>query len=100
MSQTEYQIKPGNTTSNSEETSAFLNKETGKVTLGMTGTNLHKGAMFRETLGFRSPQDTIDMNETLKDFGADVNIGLHSVTDKDPHFKGTQDFIKNIKKVV
>lgn len=66
----------------------------------MTGTNVHKGAMLRESLGFRSPQDTIDMNETLKDIGTDVNIGLHSVTDKDSHFKDTQDFIKNIKKVV
>lgn len=81
-------------------TSSFLNKDTGKVTLGMTGTNVHKGAMLRESLGFRSPQDTIDMNETLKDIGADVNIGLHFVNDKDTHFKDTQDFIKNIKKVV
>lgn len=64
----------------------------------MTGTNVHKGAMLRESLGFRSPQDTIDMNETLKDIGADVNIGLNFVTDKDPHFKDTQDFIKEIKK--
>ncbi|MCJ8119598.1 hypothetical protein MU463_14445, partial [Staphylococcus aureus] len=40
----------------------------------------------------------IDVSETLKDIGADVNIGLHSVTDKDPHYKNTQDFIKNIKK--
>lgn len=62
-------------------TSAFLNKDTGKVTLGMTGTNVNK-----------------DASETLKDFGADVNIGLHIVTDKDPHYKNTQDFIKNIKK--
>lgn len=38
------------------------------------------------------------MNETLNDIGVDVNIGLHSVTDKDPHFKDTQEFIKNIKK--
>lgn len=153
MSQTEYQINPGNITSNSEETSsvskisyeienannnglkkrkidtqievfkekgkfpknlkyvdsytdpktgtttsAFLNKDTGKVTLGMTGTNVHKGAMLRETLGFHFPQDNRDAYETLKDFGADVNIGLHSVTDKDPHYKNTQDFIKNIKK--
>ncbi|HDD0539491.1 TPA: hypothetical protein O9538_001772 [Staphylococcus aureus] len=153
MSQTEYQIKPDNITSNSEETStiskisyeienannsglkkrkidtqievfkekgkfpknlkyvdsytdpktgtttsAFLNKETGKVTLGMTGTNVHKDAIFKKTLGIASSQDNRDASETLKDIGADVNIGLHSVTDKDPHYKNTQDFIKNIKK--
>lgn len=38
------------------------------------------------------------MNETLNDIGVGVNIGLHSVTDKDPHFKDTQEFITNIKK--
>ena len=26
---------------------ALLNKETGKVTLGMTGTNVHKDAIFK-----------------------------------------------------
>ncbi|HHV8920291.1 TPA: hypothetical protein ACURE6_000597 [Staphylococcus aureus] len=153
MSQTEYQLKPGNITSNSEETSAiskisyeienannnglkydkvkrqvndlksdskfprnlkyvdsytdpktgtttsaFLNKDTGKVTLGMTGTNVHKDAILKQTFGVPSSQGYIDASETLKDFGADINIGLHSVTDKDPHFKGTQDFIKEIKK--
>lgn len=79
-------------------TSAFLNKETGKVTLGMTGTNVHKGPLFKQALGVASPQDSIDASGTMKDIGADANIGLHSVTDKDPHFKNTQDFIKGIKK--
>ncbi len=154
MSQTEYEIKLGNITSNSEETSsvsssvskisyeienannnglkkgeineqievtkengefprnlkyvdsytdpktgtttsAFLNTDTGKVTLGMTGTNLHKGAILKQTFGVPSSQGYIDESETLKDIGVDVNIGLHFVNDKD-----TQDFIKNIKKVV
>ncbi|HDE7572161.1 TPA: hypothetical protein PDZ22_002729 [Staphylococcus aureus] len=79
-------------------TSAFLNKDTGKVTLGMTGTNVHKDAILKQTFGVPSYQGYIDASETLKDIGADVNIGLHSVTDKDPHYKNTQDFIKNIKK--
>lgn len=79
-------------------TSAFLNKETGKVTLGMTGTNLHKGAMLKQAFGVASPQDYRDVYETLNDIRADINIGLHSVTDKDPHYKNTQDFIKGIKK--
>lgn len=78
-------------------TSAFLNKDTGKVTLGMTGTNVHKDAILKQTFGVPSYQGYIDASETLKDIGA-VNIGLHSVTDKDPHYKNTQDFIKNIKK--
>ncbi|EWW20108.1 membrane protein [Staphylococcus aureus] len=78
-------------------TSAFLNKDTGKVTLGMTGT-VHKDAILKQTFGVPSYQGYIDASETLKDIGADVNIGLHSVTDKDPHYKNTQDFIKNIKK--
>ncbi|MFO8423668.1 hypothetical protein R6M28_05445 [Staphylococcus aureus] len=79
-------------------TSAFLNKDTGKVTLGMTGTNVHKDAILKQTFGVPSYQGYIDASETLKDIGADVNIGLHSVTDKDPHYKNTQYFIKNIKK--
>lgn len=68
-------------------TSAFLNKDTGKVTLGMTGTNVHKDAILKQTFGVPSYQGYIDASETLKDIGADVNIGLHSVTDKDPHYK-------------
>ena len=70
-------------TQNRYDYKCLLNKDTGKVTLGMTGTNVNK-----------------DASETLKDFGADVNIGLHIVTDKDPHYKNTQDFIKNIKKTM
>ncbi len=81
-------------------TSAFLNTDTGKVTLGMTGTNVHKDAILKQTFGVPSSQGYINASETLKDIGADVNIGLHSVTDKDPHFKDTQDFFKNIKKAV
>ena len=55
---------------------------------------------YLKTLGIASSQDNRDASETLKDIGADVNIGLHSVTDKDPHYKNTQDFIKNIKKTM
>ncbi|MCH8641996.1 hypothetical protein QP625_05680 [Staphylococcus lugdunensis] len=64
----------------------------------MTGTNLHKGAMLKQAFGIASPQDYRDVYETLNDIRADINIGLHSVTDKDPHYKNTQDFIKGIKK--
>ncbi len=66
-------------------TSAFLNKDTGKVTLGMTGTNVHKDAILKQTFGVPSYQGYIDVSETLKDIGANVNIGLHSVTDKNIH---------------
>ena len=74
-------------------------KDTGKVTLGMTGTNVHKDAILKQTFGVPSYQGYIDASETLKDIGADVNIGLHSVTDKDPHYKNTQDFIKISKRL-
>ncbi len=85
-------------TQNRHDYKRLLNKDTGKVTLGMTGTNVHKDAILKQTFGVPSYQGYIDVSETLKDIGADVNIGLHSVTDKDPHYKNTQDFIKNIKK--
>lgn len=159
MSQTEYQIKPGNITNNSEETSsvskisyeienannnglkkhkidtqisilqkfnkfpkklkyvdsytdpktgttttAFLNKDTGKLTVGMTGTNFHGEQLKRVGASLVSPwvkaskQDYKDTAETLKDLGADANIGLHSITNKDAQFKGTQQFIKNLQK--
>nr|WP_141773628.1 hypothetical protein [Staphylococcus argenteus] len=66
----------------------------------MTGTNVHLEAMGNvlEHPFNHSNQDEKDMKEMLKDFGADANIGLGAVTDKDPHFKDTQDFIKDIKK--
>ena len=66
----------------------------------MTGTNVHKDAILKQTFGVPSYQGYIDASETLKDIGADVNIGLHSVTDKDPHYKNTQDFIKISKKTM
>lgn len=80
-------------------TSAFLNKDTGKVTLGMTGTNVHKDAILKQTFGVPSYQGYIDASETLKDIGADVNIGLHSVTDKDPHYKNTKTLSKISKRL-
>lgn len=81
-------------------TSAFLNKDTGKVTLGMTGTNVHKDAILKQTFGVPSYQGYIDASETLKDIGADVNIGLHSVTDKDPHYKNPKTLSKISKKTM
>lgn len=34
----------------------------------------------------------------MLDFAADANIVLNTITDKDAHFKNTQQFIKDIKK--
>ncbi len=44
----------------------------------MTGTNVHKDAILKQTFGVPSYQGYIDASETLKDIGAYVNIGLHS----------------------
>lgn len=159
MMKTDYQIKSGNITSNSEETSAiskisyeienandnglkrqkvkqqidklkeynkfpknlkyidsytdpltgttataFLNKDTGKVTVGMTGTNIHDevlkkaaSSVFRRRSEFTT-QDFVDAFESVKDIGADLNIALHSVTDKDLRYRNTQQFIENLQK--
>ena len=159
MMKTDYQIKSGNITSNSEETSAiskisyeienandnglkrqkvkqqidklkeynkfpknlkyidsytdpltgttataFLNKDTGKVTVGMTGTNIHDevlkkaaSSVFRRRSEFTT-QDFVDGFESVKDIGADLNIALHSVTDKDLRYRNTQQFIENLQK--
>ncbi|PTI04590.1 hypothetical protein BU096_11450 [Staphylococcus xylosus] len=55
---------------------AFLNKDTGKVTVGMTGTNVHKHQL-KNTLNpfnfVKNKQDIIDARGTIQDFGADAN---------------------------
>lgn len=97
-------------------TTAFLNKDTGKVIVGMTGTNVHKEQLINtgkdqfvqaariyigqspKMFSNASAQDYIDAIGTLQDVGADFNIGLHSITDHDSHFKETQQFIKDLKK--
>lgn len=80
---------------------AFLNKDTGKVTVGMAGTNVH-GDQLKNTLNpfnfIKDKQEAIDARGSMLDFVADANIGLRTVTDKDAHFKNTQQFIKDIKK--
>ena len=65
----------------------------------MTGTNLHKGAMLKQAFGIASPQDYRDVYETLNDIRADINIGLHSVTDKDPHYKIPKTLLKESKRL-
>lgn len=85
-------------------TTAFLNKDTGKLTVGMTGTNFHGEQLKRVGASLFNPQvkaskqDYKDIVETLKDLRSDANIGLHSVTNKDAHFKDTQQFIKELQK--
>ena len=80
---------------------AFLNKDTGKVTVGMAGTNVH-GKQLKNTLNpfnfIKDKQEAIDARGSMLDFAADTNIGLNTVTDKDVRFKNTQQFIKDIKK--
>lgn len=77
---------------------AFLNKDTGKVTVGMAGTNVH-GDQLKNTLNpfnfIKDKQEAIDARGSMLDFVADANIGLRTVTDKDTPFKNTQQFIKN-----
>ena len=77
---------------------AFLNKDTGKVTVGMAVTNVH-GDQLKNTLNpfnfIKDKQEAIDARGSMLDFVADANIGLRTVTDKDTPFKNTQQFIKN-----
>ena len=80
---------------------AFLNKDTGNVIIGMVGTNVHMDQLINTFNPFnviKDKQDLIDAIGTIQDVGADVNIALHTVTDKDMHFKNTQQFIKALKK--
>lgn len=96
--------------------SAFKNTDTGKVIVGMTGTNVHKEAFESELNYFKhflktgekpksdsitSAKREINQKEiisTLQDVGADANIALWSVTHEDSHFENTQEYIQNLKK--
>lgn len=67
----------------------------------MTGTNVHMDQLINTFSPYnliKDEQDSKDAFGTIQDIGADVNIGLNTVTDKDVHFKNTQKFIKDIKK--
>ncbi|MDP4448634.1 hypothetical protein [Staphylococcus hyicus] len=100
--------------------SVFKNTDTGKVIVGMTGTNVHKEA-FESELNYlkkdfnhfiktgekpKSGAITTAKREsnlkeiiyTLQDVGADANIALRSVTHEDRHFENTQEYIQNLKK--
>ncbi|NJH83424.1 hypothetical protein [Staphylococcus agnetis] len=96
--------------------STFKNTDTGKVIVGMTGTNVHKEAFESELNYFKhflktgekpksdsitSAKREINQKEiisTLQDVGADANIALWSVTHEDSHFENTQEYIQNLKK--
>ncbi|HHW6582796.1 TPA: hypothetical protein ACU2SU_002296 [Staphylococcus aureus] len=80
--------------------SAFLNKDTGKVIIGMTGTNFKKEALAKQLLlpdFATTKQDKIDSAETKKDLNSDVQIGTFPPSDKSKHYEETQEFIKKIK---
>lgn len=80
--------------------SAFLNKDTGKVIIGMTGTNFKKEALAKQLFlpDFAiTKQDKIDSAETKKDLISDVQIGTFPPSDNSKHFEETQEFIKKIK---
>ena len=79
---------------------AFLNNDTGKVIVGMTGTNVHKEKLMKIYTDMHglNTQDQKDIEGTVQDVGADVDIAFKSVTHEDLHFKRTQQFIKDLKK--
>lgn len=77
--------------------SAFLNKDTGKVVIGMTGTNFKKEALAKRYSGNGDKQDKIDSDETRKDLISDFEIGISPPSDKSKHYEETQEFIKKIK---
>nr|WP_142919746.1 hypothetical protein [Staphylococcus arlettae] len=87
---------------------AFLNKDTGKVIVGMTGTNVHMEQLKSTLNPFNfdmDKQDARDALATIQDLGADANIGLHTVTDKFSNaLKMTQNFddkeLKSIRQVM
>lgn len=87
--------------------SAFKNMDTGKVIVGMTGTNFQKEAIrdfMKDSLlspysySQQKIENLVGTVRTLQDIGADANIAVHIVTDEDPHFKSTQEYIKDLKK--
>ncbi|MDG5303905.1 hypothetical protein QAC26_06995 [Staphylococcus aureus] len=79
--------------------SAFLNKDTGKVMIGMTGTNFKKEALAKQLLepSFSTRQDILDSGETIKDLISDVQIGTSPPSDNNKHYEEIQEFIKKIK---
>lgn len=79
--------------------SAFLNKDTGKVMIGMTGTNFKKEALAKQLLepSFSTRQDILDSGETIKDLISDVQIGTSPPLDNSKHYEEIQEFIKKIK---
>ncbi|HDJ7686559.1 TPA: hypothetical protein PRN57_000721 [Staphylococcus aureus] len=79
--------------------SAFLNKDTGKVMIGMTGTNFKKEALAKQLLepSFSTRQDILDSGETIKDLISDVQIGTSPPSDNSKHYEEIQEFIKKIK---
>lgn len=79
--------------------SAFLNKDTGKVMIGMTGTNFKKEALAKQLLepNFSTRQDILDSGETIKDLISDVQIGTSPPSDNSKHYEEIQEFIKKIK---
>lgn len=78
-------------------TSAFLNKDTGKVTLGMTGTNFQGEAFKKLKEGEFSRQNFTNALETVKDGYADIRIFYSPASDQNSRYANTQEFIKKIK---
>lgn len=78
-------------------TSAFLNKDTGKVTLGMTGTNLQDEAFKKLKEGEFSRQNVTNALETVKDGYADLKILYSPASDQNYRYANTQEFINKIK---
>ncbi|MBE5666217.1 hypothetical protein HU002_04655 [Staphylococcus sp. SS251] len=78
-------------------TSAFLNKDTGKVTLGMTGTNLQDEAFKKLKEGEFSRQNLTNALETVKDGFADFRIFYSPESDQNYRYANTQEFINKIK---
>ncbi|HCU9044141.1 TPA: hypothetical protein OVG48_001996 [Staphylococcus aureus] len=78
-------------------TSAFLNKDTGKVTLGMTGTNLQDEAFKKLKEGEFSRQNFTNALETVKDGYADLKILYSPASDQNYRYANTQEFINKIK---
>lgn len=78
-------------------TSAFLNKDTDKVTLGMTGTNLQDEAFKKLKEGEFSRQNVTNALETVKDGYADLKILYSPASDQNYRYANTQEFINKIK---
>ena len=71
---------------------AFLNKDTGKVTVGMAGTNVHGDQIKKVAFSLVAPssirpsnQDLKDVLGTMEDGAADLAIGVGLVNYKGKH---------------